>query len=170
MAHTGNVRSNGVAHHPAPRPRAKKREREYLYAKGPVGSMCTLIERASARLKKQTLRAKAYGLPENLHIVTNLGSAVEALEEAVVGLRNVPDDWRPARGSIGGANPIEEGSSVVLKKEKRSFHDVELFDTTVVMHVSRIAGGKVVCNVRDGKDKGTRLVIPRTHLEMVTES
>lgn len=168
-AHAANARSggarqhlNGAAHQVTSTKRAK-REREYLYAEGPTKSLRILLERAAARLEKQIARAKVYGLPENLYIVPNLQHALDDLRMAIQGLNQVPADWQPARGSIGGT-VLSEGSLVTLREKFQSTH-IEMADTTAPMRVVRVVGGKTVCEVLNGPDKGTKLVIQRTHLE-----
>ena len=165
-AHAANARSDGArqnlngATHSTKR---AKREREYLYAEGPTKSLRILLERAAARLEKQIARAKVYGLPENLYIVTNMDHALGDLRMAIQGLGQVPSDWQPARGSLGGTI-LSEGSLVTLREKFQSTH-IEMADTTAPMRVVRVVGGKTICEVLNGPDKGTKLVIQRTHLE-----
>lgn len=95
--HAANVRSHAVRH---PKSRLEPKKREYLYGQGPAKAMRILLERTAKRLAKQVTRGKAYGLPERLFIVANMENAVTSLREAVKGLDEVPDDWKPERGSL----------------------------------------------------------------------
>ena len=168
-AHAANARSNGARQsNGVHQIKRAKREREYLYAEGPTKSLRILLERAAARLEKQIARAKVYGLPENLYIVPNLQHALDDLRMAIQGLNQVPADWQPARGSIGGT-VLSEGSLVTLREKFQSTH-IEMADTTAPMRVVRVVGGKTVCEVLKGPDKGTKLVIQRTHLETQGET
>lgn len=165
-AHTGNVRSIASAQPKKPRATPKKKQREYLYAEGPARAMAIYLERTAERLMTHIARAKGYGLPPRLMIAELMNSAVVALNEACEGLDRVPKAWKPVRGSVGGI-PIAEGTFVVVREEKRSIR-IELRDAAVELEVVQIVGGKTVCEVTSGPDKGMRVMIPRSHLVKVT--
>lgn len=183
-SHAGNVRlvsvngtGNGLASRKVARKAKKikvakeakptKPKKNRLYTAGPVGQLSALSARAALRLRKWAIRANSYGLPPDLKIHELLDQAAATLEDTVVGLSRVPADWKPARGTVGGGTPIAEGSWVRVKENYQKTR-IEMSDPSVKLLVTRVVGGKMVCRIEEGDDRGMVIVILRTHLELDT--
>ncbi len=163
-SHVGNVRLVSAVE--VSTRKAGRKEKERLYTRGPAGELAVLSARASKRLKRWIAKAKSYDFPTDLKIIESLEKATSALDAAVAGLSHVPASWKPARGSIGGT-PIAEGAYVTVKRDYRAAR-VELSDPSVKLFVTKVVvGGKAVCRVERGKDRGMIIAVPCRHLETV---
>lgn len=165
--HAGNVRGSSrdvlVAS-----PRKTKRKKERLYKEGPVGELRMLAARAAYRLRKKIAKAMQYELPPELRIIESLDQAAGALENAVLAMGKVPKSWSPAKGSVGGT--ALEISAIVTVREANCEAHVELVDPSVRLRVTRVIGGKMVCRVMEGQERGMVIVVPRMHLERAAET
>lgn len=126
----------------------------------PAKAMAHRYERIAKRLTKYAARLKAYGVDPK--IVDSAGNAVAESLRTKEFLLKLPDDWRPARGSVWGA-PIVEGSTVRIREAFLAQYG-GLFDDRARFMVEQIVGGRVRCELSGAKDR-TVVVFPRTHVQ-----
>jgi hypothetical protein len=146
----------------APLHPSRRKEEEYLYAKGPATSEQIRIERMAKRIGKHAALCKSYVLPDAL-IVKELLAAQTLLKSAAHRLGKIPKTWRPVKGTLGSV-PIEEGSKVIVKDAVASKY-YRVFNVNNELTVTEIIGSRILCEVdRDGQT----IVIPmsRSHVQL----
>ncbi len=139
---------------------------ELLYKKGPVGAEIERLTRLSARVAKRAARLKNFGLP-TVGAQRALEAAHENMVHCIEKLKEVPKDWRPARGSIGGS-PLEAGAKISIN-DKAKRHYENIFDVAQPMVVIGLVGGKVLVKAVPLKKAGIgtdeiTTMLPRLHV------
>jgi hypothetical protein len=157
MTHAGTAR---LVTSTPPQKKRKQKDTSHI-----VEHLHMHLLRASKRLVKHAARAGAYGFPPGLKIAESIESASRELEAAFEALERVPTDWSPIRGTARGI-ALEEGALVEVIEKHRGKR-VELTDKGCTLKIVRVAGGKAVCEVDSGADKGIRVVIPGAQLRRV---
>lgn len=97
----------------------------------------------------------------------HVNAAREALIEASDAFEQVPQDWKPQRGGARGGRGTDrmgEGTLVeVREKYREGYADVLEANEMTGLTVKKIGKGKVSCVTASGE----RVVLPRTHLQLV---
>jgi len=133
---------------------------EYLYAMGPVKALSTRLDRMAKRLSKHIARMKSYKLP-NASIVAAAERAHNNLLDTIRRLGLVPANWRPAKGTLGGAVVEEDAQVMILKKWKSRY---DMLDRLKPIKVILVRGGNLLCEVKIGGIQ-TKMLIPRVHVK-----
>lgn len=120
------------------------------------------VDAVYRRLGRQIAKLRAFGLTdEEGGVVATAAAACAGVLKTSQLLAGVPEDWKPARGSITTA-PIDVGA-VVTFKEKVAAKYAKLIDNGATVIVSSIVDGQLHCRTMSAGTT-TSILIPRSHV------